>query len=175
MDAIKLSAEQVLEAYKSAGLSEKRLNRAQATNTQMPSSGKFQELGFSSFKDEKGVERKYPVLVVVNKDGKKIGNIAVGTIMQQVSTGKARLIRNEKSDYFGQWFHAGKALNTVEGMTEAEQVSNLLGKSFTAKEKKDCTIPKINIVDGKPVFYSDEATAVAAVENKDCYLINILD
>ena len=175
MDAIKLTPEAVIEAYKNAGLGEKRLNRAQQTNTQMPTAGKFQELSFSSFKDDKGIERKYPVLVVVNKDGKKIGNVAVGTIMQQVSTGKARLIRNDKSEYFGQWFHAGKALNSIDGMTEAEQVANLIGKSFTAKEKKDTIIPKINIVDGKPVFYSDEETAIKAVETKDCYVFNILD
>lgn len=175
MDVVKVTAEQVIEAYKAAGLTEKRLNRAQATNTQMPNSGKFTELSFATFKDDKGVERKYPVLVVVNKDGKKIGTVAIGTILQQISTGKARLIRNEKSDYVGQWFHAGKPLNAIDGMTEAEQVANLIGKSFTAKEKKDTVIPKINIVDGKPVFYADEATAVLAVENKDCYSFNILD
>lgn len=175
MDEIKLTAVEVLEAYKNAGLTEKRLNRAQATNTQMPSSGKFHSLDFATFKDDQGVERKYPVLIVVDAKGKKIGTVAVGTILQQISTGKARQIKNESSEYKGQWFHAGKPLSSIPGMNEAEQVANLIGRSFKATEKRDTVIPKINIVNNKPVFYTDEPTAVLAVENKDCYLIAITD
>lgn len=174
---VTMTAQDVLDSYKDNGLSEKRRNRAQATNSQMPKSGTFSKLAYPKFKNEKtGEEVPYPVLVVVDKSGKEIGNIAIGTILQQISTGKARQVRRATSEYVNKWFHAGRPLSEIAGLTEAEQVANLIGKSFTTKEMRDQVIGKLEFDnENKVIMYATEAEAVSAIDTKDCYKITVID
>lgn len=176
MDAIKLTAEEILKAYVDAGLSTKRQNRAQATNTQMPAKGTFAKLDFSTYTTEKGEKIKYPVLVVMDANGKEIGNIAVGTILQQISANKARKVTRVTSDYVGKWFHASRPLSVIPGNSEIEQISGLIGRTFVTKEKRDQVVSKIVLTaEGKAVLYDTETEALNAVENKDCYQIVLND
>lgn len=170
-----LTPEQVKAFYKDVlNVTEKRMNRAEATQTTMPKSGTFARLDKAVYKDEKGKETLYPVLVVIDKNGKEIGNIAVGTLRQQKASGKARKVTRDTSEYVGKYFHAGLNLNDLPGSNELEQVSNLLGKSFTTKEIPDLEVPKINLTaDGKVIMYDTEAEAIAAIEAKTCYQFKI--
>lgn len=176
-EIVALSVEQIVDAFKTAGVSEKRLNRLQRTNIQTPLKGTFSELIFLSFKTDAGVELKYPALSVTDKDGKVVGNVAVGTILQGESIGKARKIsQNNTNGFAGKWFHATKPISLIPGTSEAEQISNLIGRSYTAKQKPNTIIAKIAIDENnKPIFYETEDEAIAAVTNKDCYLFTLVD
>ena len=169
---VTMTAEDVLKAYTEKGLSTKRLNRAQATNTQMPKAGTFSKLGFATFKNPKTeVETPYPVLYVIDAKGKEIGTIAVGTVLQQISSGKARQVKRVDSEYVGKWFHAGRPLSSIPGLTETEQVAGLIGASFKTIEKRDERVGKLEFKDEKVVMFETEAEAISATELKDCYQI----
>ena len=173
MDAILLTVEQIHQFY-ADNFSEKRVQRAERNNSSIPGGGIFCELGYSIFKTEEGKEIKYPVIKVANDNGKVIGEIAVGTLMQQKSAGKARKITRESSEYRGKWFHAGTPINDFEGKNELEVISGLLGKKFKTAVLKDVRVPAIKIVNDKPVMYDTEEAAVQATDIKDCYKITIL-
>ena len=173
MDAILLTVEQIHQFY-ADNFSEKRVQRAERNNSSIPSGGVFYELGYSVFKTEEGKEIKYPVIKIANDNGKVIGEIAMGTLMQQKSAGKARKITRESSEYRGKWFHAGTPINDFEGKNELEVISGLLGKKFKTAVLKDVKVPAVKIVNDKPVMYDTEADAIAAVDIKDCYKITIL-
>ena len=112
---------------------------------------------------------------MVDDKGKEIGNVAIGTIRQQKATGKARKVTRETSEFFNKYFHAGANISTIEGANELEQVSNLIGKSFTTKELVDLPVPKIVLKDKKVVMYDTEQEAIEAIEAKTCYQFTILD
>lgn len=173
MDAILLTVEQIHQFY-ADNFSEKRVQRAERNNSTVPGGGIFYELGYSVFKTEEGKEIKYPVIKVANDNGKVIGEIAVGTLMQQKSAGKARKITRESSEYRGKWFHVGTPINDFEGKNELEVIYGLLGKKFKTAVLKDVRVPAIKIVNDKPVMYDTEEAAVQAVDIKDCYKITIL-
>ena len=173
MDAILLTVEQIHQFY-ADNFSEKRVQRAERNNSSVPGGGIFYELGYSVFKTEEGKEIKYPVIKVANDNGKVIGEIAVGTLLQQKSANKARKITRESSEYVGKWFHVGTAINDFEGKNELEVISGLLGKKFKTAVLKDVKVPAVKIVNDKPVMYDNEADAIAAVDTKDCYKITIL-
>ena len=173
MDAILLTVEQIHQFY-ADNFSEKRVQRAERNNSSIPGGGVFYELGYSIFKTEEGKEIKYPIIKVANDNGKVIGEIAVGTLMQQKSAGKARKITRESSEYRGKWFHVGTQINEFEGKNELEVISGLLGKKFKTTIIKDVRVPAIKIVNDKPVMYDTEEAAVQAVDVKDCYKITIL-
>ena len=173
MDAIILTVEQIHQFY-ADNFSEKRVQRAERNNSSIPGGGIFYELGYSVFKTEEGKEIKYPVIKVANDNGKVIGEIAVGTLMQQKSANKARKITRESSEYVGKWFHAGTQINEFEGLNEMEIIANLLGKKFKTSVLKDVRVPAVKIVDNKPVMYDTEEAALQATDIKDCYKITIL-
>ena len=173
MDAIILTVEQIHQFY-ADNFSEKRVQRAERNNSSIPGGGIFYELGYSVFKTEEGKEIKYPVIKVANDNGKVIGEIAVGTLMQQKSANKARKITRESSEYVGKWFHAGTQINEFEGLNEMEIIANLLGKKFKTSVLKDVRVPAVKIVNNKPVMYDTEEAALQAVDVKDCYKITIL-
>ena len=173
MDAILLTVEQIHKFY-ADNFSEKRVQRAERNNSSIPGGGIFYELGYSVFKTEEGKEIKYPVIKVANDNGKVIGEIAVGTLMQQKSAGKARKITRESSEYRGKWFHVGTPINDFEGKNELEVIYGILGKKFKTAVLKDVKVPAIKIVNDKPVMYDTEEAAVQAVDIKDCYKITIL-
>lgn len=172
---IPMTAEQVKDFYKQTLMAtDKRLNRAEATQQTMPKAGTFARLDKGTYKDAvTGKETLFPVLVVIDKNGKEIGNVAVGTIKQQKATGKARKVTRETSEYNGKYFHAGASITNLIGANELEQVSNLIGKSFTTKELLDLAVPKVTIVNEKVVMYDTEAEAIQAIEAKTCYQFNI--
>ena len=173
MDAILLTVEQIHEFY-TANFSEKRVARAERNNSTIPSAGTFFELGKSVYKAENGSENVYPVIKIANDNGKVIGDIALGTLLQQKSANKARKITRESSEYVGKWFHAGTPINEFEGLNEMEIIANLLGKKFKASVLKDVRVPAVKIVNNKPVMYDTEEAALQAVDVKDCYKITIL-
>ena len=173
MDAILLTVEQIHQFYKD-NFSEKRVQRAERNNSTVPSGGVFYELGKSVYKAEDGSENVYPVIKIANDNGKVIGEIALGTLLQQKSTNKARKITRESSEYVGKWFHVGTPINDFDGLNELEIVAGLLGKKFKTTVLKDVKVPAIKIVNGKPVMYDTEEAAVQAVDIKDCYKITIL-
>ena len=168
-----LTVEQIHQFY-ADNFSEKRVQRAERNNSTVPGGGVFYELGYSVFKTEEGKEIKFPVIKVANDNGKVIGEIAVGTLMQQKSTGKARKITRDTSEYKGKYFHVGTQINEFEGRNELEVISELLGKKFKVTVLKDVRVPAVKIVNDKPVMYDNEADAIAAVDTKDCYKITIL-
>ena len=173
MDAILLTVEQVHQFYKD-NFKEKRVQRAERNNSTVPGGGVFYELSKSVYKAEDGSENEYPVIRIANDNGKVIGEIALGTLLQQKSANKARKITRESSEYVGKWFHAGTPINDFEGLNELEIIANLLGKKFKTSVLKDVRVPAIKIVNGKPVMYDSEEAAVQAVDIKDCYKITIL-
>ena len=173
MDAILLTVEQVHQFYKD-NFGEKRVQRAERNNSTVPGGGVFYELAKSVYKTEDGKENEYPVIRVANDNGKVIGEIALGTLMQQKSANKARKITRESSEYVGKWFHVGTPINDFDGLNELEIVAGLLGKKFKTVVLKDVKVPAIKIVNGKPVMYDTEEDAVQAVDIKDCYKITIL-
>ena len=173
MDAILLTVEQIHQFY-ADNFSEKRVQRAERNNSSIPGGGIFYELGYSVFKTEEGKEIKYPVIKVANDNGKVIGEIALGTLLQQKSANKARKITRESSEYVGKWFHAGTPINDFDGLNELEIVAGLLGKKFKTTVLKDVRVPAIKIVNGKPVMYDTEEDALKAIDVKDCYKITIL-
>ena len=168
-----LTVEQIHQFY-ADNFSEKRVQRAERNNSSVPGGGVFYELSYSVFKTEEGKEIKFPVIKVANDNGKVIGEIAVGTLMQQKSTGKARKITRDTSEYKGKYFHVGTQINEFEGRNELEVISELLGKKFKVTVLKDVRVPAVKIVNDKPVMYDNEADAIAAVDTKDCYKITIL-
>ena len=173
MDAILLTVEQIHQFY-ADNFSEKRVQRAQRNNSNVPTEGTFVELSKAVYKSEDGTENVYPVIKVVDKNGVLIGEIAMGTLLQQKSAGKARKITRESSEYVGKYFHVGTPISRFNGLNEIDIVSGLLGKSFKAKVLPDTIVPAVKIVNNKPVMYDTEADAVAAVDTKDCYKITIL-
>ena len=173
MDAILLTTEQVVEFY-TANFSKKRTERAQRNNSNVPTEGTFVELSKSVYKSEDGTENVYPVIKVADKNGVLIGEIAIGTLMQQRSTGKARKITRESSEYVGKYFHVGTPISRFNGLNEIDIVAGLLGKSFKAKSLPDTIVPAVKIVSGKPVMYDSEEAAIKAVDTKDCYQFTIL-
>lgn len=173
MDAIILTVEQIHQFYKD-NFSEKRVARAERNNSTIPSGGVFYELSKSVFKTEDGKENVYPVIKIANDNGKIIGEIALGTLLQQKSANKARKITRESSEYVGKWFHAGTQINEFEGLNEMEIIAGLLGKKFKTSILKDVKVPAVKIVDNKPVMYDTEEDALKAVDVKDCYKITIL-
>ena len=173
MDAIILTSEQVADFY-TANFTKKRAERAQRNNSNVPTEGTFVELSKAVYKSEDGSENVYPVIKVADKNGAIIGEIAIGTLMQQKSAGKARKITRESSEYVGKYFHVGTPISRYNGLNEIDIVSGLLGKSFKAKSLPDTIVPAIKIVNGKPVMYETEETAIAAVDTKDCYQFTIL-
>lgn len=173
MDAILLTVEQIHQFY-ADNFSEKRVQRAERNNSTIPNGGVFYELSKSVYKAEDGTENTYPVIKIANDNGKVIGEIAMGTLLQQKSTGKARKITRESSEYRGKWFHLGTQINEFEGRNELEVISELLGKKFKVTVLKDVRVPAVKIVNNKPVMYDSEADAIAAVDTKDCYKITIL-
>lgn len=173
MDAILLTVEQIHQFY-ADNFSEKRVQRAERNNSTVPGGGVFYELAKSIYRTEDGKENEYPVIRIANDNGKVIGEIAMGTLLQQKSTGKARKITRESSEYVGKWFHVGTAINDFDGLNELEIIAGLLGKKFKTTVLKDVKVPAIKIVNGKPVMYDNEADAIAAVDTKDCYKITIL-
>ena len=90
------------------------------------------------------------------------------------STGKARKITRDTSEYKGKYFHVGTQINEFDGRNELEVISELLGKKFKVTVLKDVRVPAVKIVNDKPVMYDNEADAIAAVDTKDCYKITIL-
>lgn len=173
MDAILLTVEQIHQFY-TENFGEKRVQRAERNNSSIPGGGIFYELAKSIYKTEDGKENAYPVIRIANDNGKVIGEIALGTLLQQKSANKARKITRESSEYVGKWFHVGTPINEFEGKNELEVISGLLGKKFKTAVLKDVKVPAIKIVNGKPVMYDNEADAIAAVDTKDCYKITIL-
>ena len=173
MDPILLTPEQIVEFY-STNFTKKRTERAQRNNSNVPNEGTFVELSKSVYKAENGTENVYPVLKVADKNGVLIGEIAIGTLMQQKSAGKARKITRESSEYVGKYFHVGTPISRFNGLNEIDIVAGLLGKSFKAKAMPDTIVPAIKIVDNKPVMYDTESDAIAAVDTKDCYQFTIL-
>lgn len=173
MDAIILTVEQIHQFYKD-NFKEKRVQRAERNNSNVPTEGTFVELSKAVYKSEDGSENVYPVIKVADKNGKVIGEIAIGTLMQQKSAGKARKITRESSEYVGKYFHVGTPISRYNGLNEIDIVSGLLGKSFKAKSLPDTIVPAIKIVNGKPVMYENEAAAIAATDLKDCYQFTIL-
>lgn len=173
MDAILLTTEQVHQFY-TENFSEKRVQRAERNNSSVPGGGVFCELAKSVYKTEDGKENVYPVIRIANDNGKVIGEIALGTLLQQKSANKARKITRESSEYVGKWFHAGTPINDFDGLNEIEIVAGLLGKKFKTSVLKDVKVPAIKIVNGKPVMYDTEEAALQAVDVKDCYKITIL-
>ena len=174
MDAILLTVEQIHEFY-TANFSEKRVARAERNNSTVPGGGVFYELGYSVFKTEEGKEIKYPVIKISNDNGKVIGEIAVGTLLQQKSANKVRKITRESSEYVGKWFHVGTAINEFEGKNELEIIAGLLGKKFKTSVLKDVRVPAVKIVHDKPVMYDTEEAALQAVVVKDCNFIAVLN
>ena len=173
MDAIILTVEQIHQFYKD-NFKEKRVQRAERNNSTVPGGGTFYELAKSIYKAEDGSENVYPVIRITNDNGKVIGEIALGTLLQQKSANKARKITRESSEYVGKWFHVGTAINDFDGLNEIEIVAGLLGKKFKTTVLKDVKVPAVKIVNGKPVMYDTEEAAVQAVDIKDCYKITIL-
>ena len=173
MDAILLTVEQIHKFY-ADNFSEKRVQRAERNNSTVPSGGVFYELSKSVYKAEDGSENTYPVIKVANDNGKIIGEIALGTLLQQKSANKARKITRESSEYKGKWFHAGTQINEFDGLNEMEIIANLLGKKFKASVLKDVRVPAVKIVNNKPVMYDTEEAALQATDIKDCYKITIL-
>lgn len=173
MDAILLTVEQIHQFYKD-NFSEKRVQRAERNNSAIPSGGVFYELSKSVYKTEDGSENTYPVIKISNDNGKVIGEIALGTLLQQKSANKARKITRESSEYKGKYFHVGTQINEFEGRNEMEIVAGLLGKKFKVTILKDVKVPAIKIVDNKPVMYDTEEAALQATDVKDCYKITIL-
>ena len=173
MDAILLTVEQIRQFY-ADNFSEKRVQRAERNNSTVPGGGVFYKLDKSVYKAEDGSENVYPVIKVANDNGKVIGEIALGTLLQQKSANKARKITRESSEYVGKWFHVGTPINDFEGKNELEVISGLLGKKFKTAVLKDVKVPAVKIVNDKPVMYDTEEDAVKAVDTKDCYKITIL-
>ena len=173
MDAIILTVEQIHQFYKDS-FKEKRVQRAERNNSTIPAGGVFYKLDKSVYKAEDGSENVYPVIKIANDNGKIIGEIAIGTLLQQKSANKARKITRESSEYVGKWFHVGTPINDFDGLNELEIIANLLGKKFKASVLKDVRVPAVKIVNNKPVMYDNEADAIAAVDTKDCYKITIL-
>ena len=173
MDAILLTTEQVHQFY-TENFGEKRVQRAERNNSSVPGGGVFYELAKAVYKTEDGKENAYPVIRIANDNGKVIGEIALGTLLQQKSANKARKITRESSEYVGKWFHVGTPINDFDGLNELEIIANLLGKKFKTVVLKDVRVPAVKIVNNKPVMYDSEADAVAAVDIKDCYKITIL-
>ena len=173
MDAILLTVEQIRQFY-ADNFSEKRVQRAERNNSTVPGGGVFYKLDKSVYKAEDGSENVYPVIKVANDNGKVIGEIALGTLLQQKSANKARKITRESSEYVGKWFHVGTAINDFDGLNELEIVAGLLGKKFKTAVLKDVKVPAVKIVNDKPVMYDTEEDAVKAVDIKDCYKITIL-
>lgn len=171
------SIEEVQDFLKSEGVSEKRLSRLVRTNSVIPTSGVFFALATDTFTPEGGEPIKYPVFIIhdkAGKTGKEIGKISLSQVIQSISAGKARKIRNSAvATRIGKFFHVGKPLSELQGSSEAEIIVKLMGKSFTTTEVKDAIVPKLEMKNNEPVFYDTEADALEAVENKDCLQFNI--
>lgn len=174
MDAIILTVEQIHQFYKDS-FKEKRVQRAERNNSTIPAGGVFYKLDKSVYKAEDGSENVYPVIKIANDNGKVIGEIALGTILQQKSANKARKITRESSEYVGKYFHVGTTINELDGLNEFEIIANLLGKKFKTTVLKDVKVPAVRIVNGKPVMYDTEEDALKAIDVKDCYKITILE
>ena len=179
---VAMTSTEVLDAYKSNGVSEKRVNRAQQAFAQVPEKGIFGYLFFDEFKDsDTGAITKFPSIKILDLKGEKeIGKVSVGTLTQQIICKKVaeapaesvlvcREIKNPKSDYVGQWFLAGKPLSKLQGDSEIEIISNLIGKPYSAK-KVECFIPKVEISKaGTPVFAANKAACLLRFDVKDCH------
>lgn len=182
MEIIKLTPEQVKQSYQDNGISEKRIKNAENKLQNVPEKGIFASLGYEIFKTPEGQENKYPVFIVLNEEGKKIGTLSVGRIMDnyleldQNQKPVPVQVKNENSKYFKKWFLKSVPVNKelISGKSELEVVSSLLGKSFGAKRLTDQLVQKITMADGVAMHFEDTATkAMKHVENKDVFQFTI--
>lgn len=171
MDRVTKTAAEVAEFYKE-NFPEKRAMRAQVSNTNIPLKGIFADVDAAVYNNGKE-EIKYPVLIVVDKDGNKIGTLAVSSVFQRKALPRVNRVGSTNSQYAGKYFVAGEFINPFCNGKEVEVLADLFGKPYTAK-MQEMLVPKVDIVDGVCKHFKDtEEEALKQVENKNCLLINL--
>ena len=172
-EKIVTSVEDVQKFLLENGISEKRVQRAIRIKSTMPTAGIFAAISTNTFVNEDKESIKYPVFVIHDKagaGGQKIGEISLAQVIQDISAGKARQIKNSPvSSRIGKYFHIGKPLSELKGASEAEIIVELMGKAFTTEEVRNCVVPSFRKDDnGDIIFYNTAEEALAAFDNKDC-------
>ena len=168
-EKIILTVEKLSELLTAKGVSDKRIERLTRSISSVPMEGTFSEVDVDTFTSD-GKVIKFPILVITDKKGERIGQISFGSLFQQQATGKARQIRRGENE--GKYFHAGANVSELKGSSEAEKIINLIGKSYKA-ESVSLDVPKLILVDNKPIFYDSEEEAIQAIEAKDCFKFTV--
>lgn len=140
-----------------------------------PLSGTFAKIGFDVAKIG-DVEHRFPVFIVIDESGTKLGTVAVNSVLQNKSANSTFQVKRETSDYYEQYGVKGIRVNEkfISDKSEAEIVELLLGKSYTAK-KVPYTVPKFKFKDGKCLhFESTPEKALEWIEEKECFELKSL-
>ena len=172
-EKIVTSVEDVQKFLLENGISEKRVQRAIRVQSTIPTAGIFAAISTNTFVNDEKESIIYPIFIIHDKagaGGKKIGEISLAQVIQDISAGKARQIKNSPvPSRIGKYFHIGKPLSELKGASEAEIIVELMGKSFTTEEIKDCTVPSFRKDgNGDIIFYDTAEEALAAFDNKNC-------
>ena len=152
---------------------EKRANQKIGAN--FPLNGTFAkvELDIAEIGD---VKHKYPVFVIIDESGAKVGTIAVNSVLQNKSANSTFQVKRETSEYYEKYGVKGIRVNEkfISDKSEAEIVEFLLGKNYTAK-KVAYTVPKLKFKEGKCLhFESTPEKALEWIEEKDCFELKSL-
>lgn len=182
MEAIRLTVEEIKQAYIDNNVSMKRVKNAQSKFQSIPDKGTFANITFEEFKADDGTINIYPAFIIIDETGEKIGTLPVGRITDQRlkldDKGEAipKQVKNDKSKYFNKWFLQSESVNKhiTANRSELEIVSYLLGKSFVTKRLPDQKVQKITMSEDKETALHFESTDKKAanvkhIEVKDLY------
>jgi len=130
--------EQVAEFLKTT-FSQKRADRSVAKLEKYPASGVFTRVGTHKTKID-GKEILYPVVFIhdgATKTSKEIGHISFSSIHRFIATGKTQQVQKVGSKYIGRYMNATEPMHPFsKNKSEAEVIASLLGKAYTAEDKK---------------------------------------
>ena len=174
MDVIKAkTAEAVTEAYKKAGVSEKRIANMNSKFVQIPDNFKIEGFTFLDLEIDKKVLKAVPHFVLKGGTTLPIGQLFANYCDADAKASKITK-KGNPIDYSGKYLvvNKHKVNSFAKNMSEAEFVAFCTGKEFIAGEAQD--YPQYNgFVDGVITFHDTPEEAQAAITPKSYRPVSI--
>lgn len=182
MEEIKnLSAEEISELLLNAGVKAATIEGLNFQRSEVPLKGIFASVGTVTAEIQ-GKDRTWAVINIIDKDKKHVGKVAFSRLFagecvpldkNDPSKGvKTFQIKKKDSAHMDKFMPTTARLNnlTEYGGSDTQIISNLLGKSYTAKVKEDCIVPDLNDLNH---IRETEEEASQAVTTKSLHLFKV--
>jgi len=139
MDLVKGASPEQISGFLKDKFGEKRQIRSEAKLVKYPPKGEFYKVDVKTAKID-GNDVTYPVVLIADGTGKNakiIGDISFTSIHRSIFAGKTQKVAKKNSKYEGKYMNATKFLHQFsENKSEAETIAHVLGKAYTAEDKK---------------------------------------